>query len=185
MNFLAMPTLKNVRSCFRRPISMMPRFSLKLTLARLRTGIESAGSLLFCAALIITSATPTSFFSTTPLFFGFFCAMFFPYLSGALGTRFGRFKTQTHLLRARRWNFRRVLLFRHLRFVRFGRFRRFRFFLGSQGRRRCVYAEREILQRHTVDRLISVQNRSISLGAFGGDNDRVRETFRTAAVVPQ
>ena len=44
MNFLAMPTLKKVRSCLRFPISMMPRFSLKLTLARLRTGIESAGS---------------------------------------------------------------------------------------------------------------------------------------------
>src|SRR5262245_6329364 len=185
MNFLAMPTLKNVRSCFRRPISMMPRFSLKLTLARLRTGIESAGSLLFCAALIITSATPTSFFSTTPLFFGFFCAMFFPYLSGALGTRFGRFKTQSHLLRARWLDFGRVLLVRHLRFVRFGRFRRFRFFLASLRRPRCLYAEREVLRRHAVDRLITVQNRSVSFGSFGGDDDRMRETFRTAAVVPQ
>src|SRR5262249_18992428 len=161
---LAIPTLKNVRSCFRRPISMMPRFSLKLTLARLRTGIESAGSLLFCAALITTSATPTSFFSTTPLFFGFFCAMSFPYFSDALGTRFGRLKTKILFLRARRLIFRRVLLARPLLFIGFGRLRRFGFFLGSQRPRRCVYAEREILRGHTVDCLVSVQNRSISLG---------------------
>ena len=45
MNFFAMPTLKNVRACFRRPSSMMPRFSLKLTLARLRTGIARVGVL--------------------------------------------------------------------------------------------------------------------------------------------
>src|SRR6266446_6257807 len=44
MNFFAIPTLKNVRVCFRLPISMMPRFSLKLTLARLRTGIDSVWS---------------------------------------------------------------------------------------------------------------------------------------------
>ena len=54
--------VENVRACFLRPISMMPRFSLKLTLARLRTGIERAGSLLRCAAVMTTSATPTSFF---------------------------------------------------------------------------------------------------------------------------
>ena len=67
MNFLAMPTLKNVRSCLRLPISMMPRFSLKLTLARLRTGIASVGSLLFSAAVITASATLMSFFSTAPV----------------------------------------------------------------------------------------------------------------------
>src|SRR5262245_54576891 len=69
MNFFAIPTLKNVRACLRLPSSMMPRFSLKLTLARLRTGIASAGSLLRWAAVITTSATPMSFFSTTPGFF--------------------------------------------------------------------------------------------------------------------
>src|SRR5678815_5909429 len=52
MNFLAMPTLKKVRACLRLPISMMPRFSLKLTLARLRTGIVRVGSLLRSAAVI-------------------------------------------------------------------------------------------------------------------------------------
>src|SRR5262245_37135118 len=97
MNFLAMPTLKNVRACFLRPISMMPRFSLKLTLARLRTGIESAGSLLRCAAVITTSATPTSFFSTTPLLFGFFCAIAFPDLLAAFCAGSGLFKIQAHL----------------------------------------------------------------------------------------
>src|SRR5215470_4682830 len=66
MNFLAMPTLKKVRSCLRLPISMMPRFSLKLMLARLRTGMDSAGSLLRSAAVITVSAIPISFFSTTP-----------------------------------------------------------------------------------------------------------------------
>ncbi len=75
MNFLAMPTLKNVRACLRLPISMMPRFSLKLTLARLRTGIDSAGSRLRSAAVITMSATPTSFFSTGPIFFGVAPAM--------------------------------------------------------------------------------------------------------------
>src|SRR5215813_1267857 len=71
MNFLAMPTLKNVRACLRLPISMMPRFSLKLMLARLRTGMVSVGSLLRSAAVITVSATPTSFFSTTALFVPF------------------------------------------------------------------------------------------------------------------
>src|SRR5262247_3628713 len=71
MNFLAMPTLKKARACLRLPISMMPRFSLKLTLARLRTGMVSVGSLLRSAAVITVSATPTSFFSTTALFVPF------------------------------------------------------------------------------------------------------------------
>src|SRR5690349_23463127 len=66
MNFLAMPTLKNVRACLRRPSSMMPRLALKLTLASLRIGIARVGSWLFSAATITVSATPTSFFSTGP-----------------------------------------------------------------------------------------------------------------------
>src|SRR5712692_8314409 len=75
MNFFAMLTLKNVRSCLRLPISMMPRFSLKLTLARLRMGMDSVGSLLRSAAVITASATLMSFFSTAPIFFAFACAM--------------------------------------------------------------------------------------------------------------
>src|SRR6266849_6929842 len=70
MNFLAIPTLKNVRACLRLPSSMMPRLALKFTLARLRTGIDSVGSLLRSAAVITASATLTSFFSTAPVFFG-------------------------------------------------------------------------------------------------------------------
>src|SRR5712672_3231133 len=75
MNFLAIPTLKNVRACLRLPSSMMPRFSLKLTLARLRTGIARVGSLLFSAAVITRSATLMSFFSTTPVLLAFALAM--------------------------------------------------------------------------------------------------------------
>src|SRR5207302_321004 len=76
MNFFAIPTLKNVRACFRLPISMMPRFSLKLMLARLRTGIDRVGSRRSSAAVITTSATPTSFFSTAPDVFALARAMF-------------------------------------------------------------------------------------------------------------
>src|SRR5262245_18533664 len=65
MNFLAMPTLKNERACLRRPISRWPLRSLKLTLESDRTGIARVGSRRFWAALITTSATPISFFSTT------------------------------------------------------------------------------------------------------------------------
>src|SRR5262245_5282422 len=115
MNFLAIPTLKNVRACFLRPISMMPRFSLTLTLARLRTGIESAGSWLRCAAVITTSATPTSFFSTAPLFFCFFCAMSFSDLLVPFAACSGGFKAQSHLLRVLRLNFHRAVLARHFR----------------------------------------------------------------------
>src|SRR3977135_3142605 len=75
MNFFAIPTLNSVRSCLRLPISMMPRFSLKLTLARLRTGIDSAGSRLRPAAEITVSATLTSFFSTGVGFFAVGLAM--------------------------------------------------------------------------------------------------------------
>src|SRR5260370_10862988 len=75
MTFLAIPTLKNVRACLRLPSSMMPRFSLKLTLARLRTGIARVGSLLFSAAVITRSATLMSFFSTGPVLLAFALAM--------------------------------------------------------------------------------------------------------------
>src|SRR5260370_36278156 len=75
MNFLAIATLNSVRSCLRLPISMMPRFSLKLMLARLRTGIDSAGSRLRSAAVITVSATLTSFFSTGAGFFALALAM--------------------------------------------------------------------------------------------------------------
>src|SRR5215831_11406724 len=66
MNFFAIPTLKNVRACLRLPSSMIPRCALKVTLARLRTGMDSVGSLLRSAAVITVSATLTSFFSTSP-----------------------------------------------------------------------------------------------------------------------
>src|ERR1044071_1115015 len=77
MNFFAMPTLKNERACLRLPISIRPRFSSKVMLARLRTGIDKVGSWLRCAAPITTSATPISFFSTAPFLFVFFLAIFF------------------------------------------------------------------------------------------------------------
>ncbi len=64
MNFLAMPTLKNDRACFRFPISIRPRRWLKVTLDRDRTGIASVGSFRRWAAVITTSATLMSFFST-------------------------------------------------------------------------------------------------------------------------
>jgi hypothetical protein len=72
MNF-SLPTLKS--ALFAPTHLDDTRFSL-LTLAKLRTGIASAGSWLRCAAVMTTSATPMSFFSTTPLFFGFFAAIF-------------------------------------------------------------------------------------------------------------
>src|SRR5881409_3667064 len=77
MTSFAMATLKKVRACFRRPISMMPRFSLKLMLARLRTGMARVGSLLRSAAVITVSATLTSFFSTGPGFLAAALAMAF------------------------------------------------------------------------------------------------------------
>ena len=81
------------------PISMMPRFSLKLTLARLRTGIESAGPCSAAPAVITMSATPMSFFSTAPLFFGFRCAMSFPISFCALAVAAVGFLTNQRLLR--------------------------------------------------------------------------------------
>jgi len=71
MNFLAIPTLKNDRACFRLPSSISPLRSLKLTFERERTGIARVGSRRRCAAVITMSATPTSFFSTALGFRGF------------------------------------------------------------------------------------------------------------------
>src|SRR5712692_4563552 len=64
MNFLAIPTLKNDRACIALPISIMPLCSLNVMFDRERTGIAIVGSLRRWAAVITTSATPTSFFST-------------------------------------------------------------------------------------------------------------------------
>src|SRR5574341_1476262 len=139
MNFLAIPTLKNVRACLRLPISMMPRFSSKVTLARLRTGIASVGSLLRSAAVITASATPTSFFSTAPLLLAFFRAMFFPCLRFALPGRPGFF-----------------LLFS----------------LGSFRRGGVVLA-------------LAAHIRRLPFGSLGGDDDRMGQTFRAAAIVSQ
>src|SRR5437879_839129 len=108
MNFFAIPTLKSVRSCLRLPISMMPRFSLKLMLARLRTGIDSAGSLPRSAAVITVSATPTSFFSTGPSFF-----------AAALAMGLSLFTLRFALRRFRRL-FRRRDLFRRAAVARLG-----------------------------------------------------------------
>src|SRR5467141_792293 len=108
MNFFAIPTLNSVRSCLRLPISMMPRFSLKLTLARLRTGIDNAGSRLRAAAVITVSATPTSFFSTGP---GFFTAAL------AMGSSLS---TLRFALRRFRRLFRRRGLFRRTAVARLG-----------------------------------------------------------------
>src|SRR6266852_6359272 len=121
MNFFAIPTLNSVRSCLRLPISMMPRFSLKLMLARLRTGIDSAGSRLRSAALITVSATPTSFFSTGVGFFAVALAMGLSL--STLRFALGRFR-----LFRRRGLFRRTALGRrgalqHRRLT-FGPFRR-------------------------------------------------------------
>src|SRR3970040_758751 len=150
MNFLAMPTLKNVRACFLRPISMMPRFSLNVTLARLRTGIDSAGPLLRSAAAITMSATPMSFFSTAPLFFGFFRAMFFPYLF-FLHARLGLFKTQSHLLCV--FGLCSVLL---LNFSRFAFHRRAGFPLRQRRQHGFCLVSRDSFRRRE---LLFVQNR--------------------------
>src|SRR5438445_13365306 len=71
MNFLAIPTLKNDRACFRLPISIKPLRSLNSTFDSARIGIAMVGSLRFSAAVITRSATPTSFFSTAVGFRGF------------------------------------------------------------------------------------------------------------------
>src|SRR5580765_1112479 len=64
MNFLAMPTLKNVRSCFFLPISIKPLRSLNDTFESARIGIANAGSFARWAAAMNTSAMPTSLVST-------------------------------------------------------------------------------------------------------------------------
>ncbi len=71
MNFLAIPTLKNERACLRLPSSIRPLRSSNVTLDRERTGIANVGSRRRCAASMTTSATPTSFFSTVPIFRAF------------------------------------------------------------------------------------------------------------------
>src|SRR5262245_4932852 len=72
MNFLAMPTLKNVRSCCLRPISIMPLRSLNDTFESARIGIANAGSFARWAAAMTRSAMPTSLVSTPPAAFRFF-----------------------------------------------------------------------------------------------------------------
>src|SRR5262245_47283618 len=72
MNFFAMPTLKNVRSCFFPPISIMPLRALNDTFESARIGIANAGSFERCAAAMTTSAIPTSLVSTPPAAFRFF-----------------------------------------------------------------------------------------------------------------
>src|SRR5262245_51983644 len=72
MNFLAMPTLKKVRSCFLPPISIMPLRVLNDTFESARIGIAKAGSFERWAAAITTSAIPTSLVSTFPAVFFFF-----------------------------------------------------------------------------------------------------------------
>src|SRR5262245_18086935 len=72
MNFVAMPTLKSVRSCILRPISIMPLRSLNDTFESARIGIANAGSFECWAAAMTTSAIPTSLVSTPPAGFRFF-----------------------------------------------------------------------------------------------------------------
>src|SRR5438552_11270859 len=77
MNFLAIPTLKNDRACFRFPISIKPLRSLKFTFESERTGIAMVGSLRRAAASITRSATLTSFFSTAVGFLAFLAMPYF------------------------------------------------------------------------------------------------------------
>src|SRR5690348_10711941 len=130
MNFLAMPTLKNVRSCFLPPISIMPLRSLNDTFESARMGIANAGSFERWAAATTTSAIPTSLLSTPPATFRFFAlgagsalalvpAVFFAPLALAMassGLPCGRF------LRARCARLARLLRLRRRRFDFPGRF---------------------------------------------------------------
>ena len=75
MNFFAIPTLKNDRVCFFSPISISPLRGLNDTFDKARIGISNVGSLARCAAAMTTSAIPTSFFPTAPVFFVFACAI--------------------------------------------------------------------------------------------------------------
>src|SRR5262249_34980428 len=131
MNFLAMPTLKNVRSCFLRPISIMPLRSLNDTFESARIGIANAGSFARWAAAMTTSAMPTSLVSTPPAAFRLFAlgagcvlvsappAVFlaaFALAMGSSGLSIGRF------LHARRAGPARPLGLRSRRFHLSGRF---------------------------------------------------------------
>src|SRR4029079_4544892 len=69
MNFLAMPTLKNERACFLRPISISLFRSLNDKFDSARMGMANVGSLDRSAAEITMSAMPMSFFSTAVVFF--------------------------------------------------------------------------------------------------------------------
>src|SRR2546422_10973002 len=89
MNFLAIPTLKNDRACFRLPISISPLRWLKVTFERERTGIARGGSLRRWAAAITTSATPRSFFSTALVLRGFWAmGVSYAFLRRASGVGF-------------------------------------------------------------------------------------------------
>src|SRR6266404_4675067 len=180
MNFLAIPTLKNVRACLRLPSSMMPRFSLKLTLARLRTGIARVGSLLFSAAVITRSATLMSFFSTAPVLLAFSLAMGSILPRSALRAR----------LALRRPSLRRLALRGPQlpggparRPLAAGRGLGLPARLGCAlpaGRRLglgCLYRAR--LRGGGVSR-VAGQDRRLPLRAVRGDDDRVRKAFRAA-----
>src|SRR5438552_2267704 len=67
MNFLAIPTLKNERACFRLPISIIPLRGLNDTFESARIGIANVGSFERWAAATTTSAMPTSLVSTLVL----------------------------------------------------------------------------------------------------------------------
>src|SRR5262245_34994729 len=161
MNFLAMPTLKNVRSCFLRPISIMPLRWLNDTFESARIGISNAGSLERWAAAMTTSAMPTSLVSTPPTAFRFFAlgagALLSPVLSadffaalalamGSSGLPSGRF------LRARRARLARLL----------------GSLLGLRGRRLRL-----------PDRF------DVTLDPLRGHDDRVGQPFGAAAVLAQ
>src|SRR6202158_257167 len=182
MNFLAIPTLKNVRACLRLPSSMIPRFSLKLTLARLRTGIARVGSLLFSAAVITRSATLMSFFSTTPVLLAFALAMGSILPRSALrglrrlalrGLALGRFRGR-HLPG---WPAPRLLAARRGRGC------------GGPGRLGLALPARRALGLGRLGRArlhargvgrVAGQVRRLPLRAFRGDDDRVRQAFRAA-----
>src|SRR5216683_4661885 len=180
MNFLAIPTLKNVRACLRLPSSMMPRFSLKLTLARLRTGIARVGSLLFSAAVITRSATLMSFFSTGPVLLAFSLAMGSILPRSALRARLALRRPSLRRLALRGPQLpggparRPLAAGRGLgRPARLGR----ALPAGRRLRLGCLYRAR--LRGGGVSR-VARQDRRLPLGALRGDDDRVRETLRSA-----
>src|SRR5215475_3805130 len=185
MNFFAMPTLKNERACLRRPSSIKPFFSSNVTLARLRTGIESVGSLLRSAAVMTVSAMPTSFFSTSPLLFAFFPAMFFLCLLGSVFLGFGRFKCQHHLFSAWRLNLPRILFVRFFRITSLCNLPGFRLTLGPRGHAGFVQFQRQLWRRHAPAPLTAGQNRHLAFGALGADDNRMGQPFRSTAIVSQ